>query len=837
MVPIRLSSSAAVTRAVLPVVVVTTLVTGLLAAAAADSRAAAPANRSVVSENPVNWTPDVDDGMVRQTATVGGVTVAVGDFTQVTERGTGTTFARQDIVAFDSTGAVSTTFHPQFNGTEIYDVIGSGDGHTAYVAGAFSSVDGAADSGRVVRIDVVTGALDPAFRSPGIDKRATEVALVDGMLVVGGAFTTVGGQPRTQLVALDPVTGADTGAIDLTFAGTQSGGLTTITRMAAAPDGSRLVAIGNFTTVDGESRPQVAVVDLTQAPATLSSWATERYGSACNPRFDSYLNDVAMDPTGTFFVVVTTGGYSGGPGAGVLCDSVARWDLGTGGPGQDPTWVDYTGGDTVTAVAVTGPVVYVGGHFRWMNNPFAHDDAGPGGVSRKGLAALDSRNGLPLTWNPGRLRGWGVYGFRLASAGLWIGHDTDVVGGEQRHRLALMPAAGGSVLPAEHTGSLPGRVRLLGRAPSPYTGHRVLYRINAGGQRVLSLDGGPDWAADTSAAPSPLHGWGSVSATWNDPTRRTRAVPAGTPQAIFSVERADPASSPEMSWDFPVKTGTSIVVRLYFASGCSCTDQPGDRLFDVAIDGVTRLDNYDIVADVGQSVGTMKSFALVSDGTVDIDFTHVVENPLVNGIEILRAGMPPDIAPSSTSVATRWFNGTRVTRAGRGAITARPVDWAQARGAFMVDHRLYTGWADGTLYRRTLAGGRFSRARAVELNGLQGFRNDVQSTQAMFYDRSAGRLYFNQVGESGLFYRYFTPQSAVVGATRFAGPGDRAGITWSTIRGAFLAGGRLYFTTADGRLRRVAWSSGRATGPVTTVSGPAKDGHSWRARALFLTTR
>ena len=788
----------------------------------------------VVSANPVDWTPDVENGRVRQTATVGDVTIAVGNFTQVTERGTGTTFDRQDIVAFDTTGAVSTTFVPQFDGPEIYDVIPSGDGSTVYVAGAFANVDGLARTGRVVRLNVTTGAVDPAFRSPGLDNRATELALVEGRLLVGGSFTTVGGQPRTQLVELDPTTGDDTGHVDLTFAGTQNGGVTTVTKMAASADGDRLVVVGNFLTVDGQSRPQIAVVDISATNAQLHSWATQRYGTQCSPHFKSYVNDVDVSPDSSFFVVVTTGAYSGGPNAGTLCDTVARWELGTTGGGQDPTWVDYTGGDTVTAVAVTGPVTYVGGHFRWLNNPYANDQVGPGGVHRRALAALDSRNGLPLTWDPERQRGWGVWGFRVAPEGLWVGHDTDVIGGEQRNRVALLPVKGGSALPDEATGSIPGKIHLLGRASSPYSGRKVLYRVNAGGPKVLSIDGGPDWAADTSANPSPFHGWGSVSASWRQTMGRSAKVPASTPQSIFSVERADPASAPEMSWSFPVKAGTKLKVRLYFASGCSCTNDPGERTFDVSIDGTNRLNDYDIVADVGHSVGTVKTFSVVSDGNVDIAFRHVVENPLVNGIEILRTKAVGDLDPYTARVRTFRFDGAGVTRSWRGSITSSPTNWAGARGAFMVDGRLYTGWSDGRLLRRTYQAGQLGRAKVVKLYGLSAFSNDLQSTYAMFYDRSSGRLYFNQAGEPGLSYRYFTPESAVVGAIRQAGPGDLPGISWGKVRGTFLAGSTLYFTTRSGGLRSVGWSDGAPVGKPVTLSGPGVDGRDWSARALFL---
>src|SRR5205807_1556309 len=78
---------------------------------------------------------------------------------------------------------------------------------------------------------------------------------------------------------------------------------------------------------------------------------------------------------------------------------------------------------------------------------------GPGSVTREGLAALDPASGLPLPWNPGRVRGEGAWALASTADGLWMGSDTDKVGGwtapgcgscEVHQKLAFFPLAGGT---------------------------------------------------------------------------------------------------------------------------------------------------------------------------------------------------------------------------------------------------------------------------------------------------------------------------------------------------------------------------------------------------------
>jgi hypothetical protein len=459
------------------------------------------------------------------------------------------------------------------------------------------------------------------------------------------------------------------------------------------------------------------------------------------------------------------------------------------GPNQTPTWIDYSGGDTFTQVKATGAVIYVGGHFRWVNNPYSGDAAGPGAVTRTGLAGLDPRNGLPFSWNPTRARGVGVWEFMTTSAGLWVGHDTNQTGGETRKRIALFSSAREKQLPPENTGSLPGDVYLLGQPAGVTSGHWVA-RVNAAGPTLLANDNGPKWANDTSDSPSPFHNGGSNTADWgNLPITRGANLPATTPTAIFSTERWSPSDSPSMQWAFPAPIGDDLTVRLYFSNGYSGTSQPGQRVFDVAIDGTTVLDDYDIVADVGNQTGTMKSFDIISDGSVDIDFSHVVENPLINGIEIIDDDVPGPGPSADDTVIDREFDGSTVTSSqtvGNGNQT-----WSDARGAVMIDNTVYTGWSDRTFKTRTFNGATWGAATNVNLDGLTSFGNELPNVTGMFYDKADGRLYYTLAGQRQLYYRYFEPESRVVGAVEFSGPGNGNGIDWRN-SGLLLDGGSLY---------------------------------------------
>jgi hypothetical protein len=603
----------------------------------------------IVSDDPVDRTPDVlgnEDWQVMAITQIADRVFVGGKFKRVREAGGHTALRRPYLFAYDAdTGEIDRGFRPRLDErVNAMDV--APNGQDLIIGGTFNSVAGSQHS-NLARIDGRTGELEPAFETE-VHAQVRDLVVRGDRLFIAGDFTQVEGEDRLGLAALDVVTGAVDPNLDIPFDEARRGSSPddpTVRKIDVTPDGSKLVAIGNFTEVDGLNRTELAVLDLSASRARVADWRTDRWKPEC-PHEDSYIRDVDISPDGSYFVTVSIGFYVPPP---ALCDTAARWELDQTGSNVQPTWVDYTGGDSMISVAVTGTAVYVGGHQRWMNNPYSVGAAGPGGVEREGIAALDPVNGLPFSWNPGRDRGNGVFALYATSGGLFLGSDTGKLAGEAHGKLGFFPVAGGTPVPVAVPGPLPGQF------------YKVAYE-----------------------------------------------------------------------------------------------------------DGVLQRRFY------------------------DGDF-----------------GPPTEVA--------------------------RGIDWSHVRGAFMLSGRLYTGWDDGRIYVRSFDGD--TPGPAENLHATAFFSSEAQAEvehiTGMFFRR--GRLYYTERGDSNLYYRYFTPESGVVGAQEFVGTRNDVGVNWGRIRGATLANERLYFSI-EGSLYRVRFEQGRVIpGTKAPVSGPAAgDEIDWRARGLFV---
>jgi hypothetical protein len=189
------------------------------------------------------------------------------------------------------------------------------------------------------------------------------------------------------------------------------------------------------------------------------------------------------------------------------------------------------------------------------------------------------------------------------------------------------------------------------------TNAQVLHRVNVGGPAVAALDAkAPAWSEDTLASPSPYRIEGGAE-QFDDAQGGAyggaidlgdSSLPSNVPPAVFQSERWDPVPAPEMRWSFPVPTGTLVEVRLFFAELYAGTDNPGERVFDVRVEGTVPAEFNDIdrYAQAGAKGAIMRAALVTTSGpTLDLEFLHVLENPAINAIEIRAVESGPNQAP------------------------------------------------------------------------------------------------------------------------------------------------------------------------------------------------
>jgi hypothetical protein len=403
---------------------------GLVGAVPASADVAHP---TVVSANPVDVTPHVLDGTVWAITVVGDTVVVGGTFTKVADRTRTRTYARHNVFAYGLRDGAIRAFAPVVDGP-VYALAPGATG-TVYIGGAFKTVAGTAQRG-LARVLLSNSRRVVSFgaRINWGDVRA--MAVRGPRLYVGGTFTEINRVPRVALARLN----AGNGAVDTAFdAKLTAPGLsrTRVEHFDVSPDGTKLIAVGALLKAAGLNRTQIVLLNVGGTTAAVADWYTDAYKATCKEHFDTYLRQVKFSPDGSYFVAVATGQASD---PAKLCDSAARFETDRSGR-QTPTWVNLTGGDSLYAVAVTGAAVYVGGHQRWLDNPYGNDTdgEGPGAVSRPGIGAINPRTGRALAWNPTRKRGVGVRALVATSGGLIVGSDTDELGHEYHGRVGMFP--------------------------------------------------------------------------------------------------------------------------------------------------------------------------------------------------------------------------------------------------------------------------------------------------------------------------------------------------------------------------------------------------------------
>jgi len=391
----------------------------------------------LVSADPANYTPNlIADSVVGHPRTlaiaVSTDTVYVGgQFNTISNSTKTVNTVRPNLFAVNRSDGALLPWAPVVDGL-VWSIAVSGG--SVYIGGDFKTVNGISRPS-IAKIDAVTGVLDQSFKPPINGGRVADIQLVNGRLFVAGAF-------GPKLLALNPATGANTGYFkSLVVAGSflNASGSGQIYRFAVNPQNTRLVAVGDFRTVNGAAAARVFMVDLGTTSVSLDPRHYEPFEHYCTgTSWGAYVQDVDFSPDGTYFAVAAAGYIVPSGTTGYVCDAVARFETDISAPSQ-PTWINYTGGDTLRSVAITGTAVYVQGHNRWLNNPDGVDSAGPGATDALGGGSVDPVSGLAMSWAPPHACSDGGRVIVATDDGIWFGNDSKWFNGESRIGLAFTP--------------------------------------------------------------------------------------------------------------------------------------------------------------------------------------------------------------------------------------------------------------------------------------------------------------------------------------------------------------------------------------------------------------
>jgi hypothetical protein len=369
-----------------------------------------------VSATPASWTPYLNssDSTIEQLVPAGSTMYAVGEFSSI-KNSAGRSFARNNVFAFNMTNGAVSSWVANANGA-VYSAAVSADGLWVYLGGSFSSVNGVSVS-RLAKVSASTGAVDRTFNARA-NGAVRALVLRGSHLLVGGLFTSIGGVSRTAMASLNPTTGANDGYVNLNISGTVSSnaGATRIVDFELSHGGTRLLAMGNFTSVAGQARQHIFMADLGSTSATLDAWNSPMFMQPCYSTIPLWLQAAGWSPDDSRIVIAATGYKGSSP----LCDTAAMFV--SSGSGLSPIWINRTGCDSLYSTAVTNTTVYVGGHERWLNNNGC-DSAGTTAVSRPGIGAISRTTGLATSWNPTRSRGHAADDMVFTAQGLWVASD------------------------------------------------------------------------------------------------------------------------------------------------------------------------------------------------------------------------------------------------------------------------------------------------------------------------------------------------------------------------------------------------------------------------------
>ena len=310
---------------------------------------AVPADYRVIDRQPTGVTSDAlpttqIDGVAWDQKIAGNTVYVGGEFANARPAGAaaGTNLVpRANLLAYDiTTGKLVESFRADTNAA-VNVLALSPDGSRLYVGGAFTTVGGQ-NRYRLAAINTADGSLVPNF-APSIDASVNSIVVTDDAVYVGGVFSRANGVARTRLAAFSPADGSL-----LAWAPTAN---RNVKAMTVSPDGSRIIVGGQFSTINGAVSPGTGSIDA--VTGTLYPFALNKVVK--NGTANTGIYSLTTDGT---TVVGTAFNYGEG-----LYEGVFMTDPMTGAI----TWLADCHGDSYDATAMRGQVYAVSHHHNCSN--------------------------------------------------------------------------------------------------------------------------------------------------------------------------------------------------------------------------------------------------------------------------------------------------------------------------------------------------------------------------------------------------------------------------------------------------------------------------------------
>lgn len=306
--------------------------------------------------------------------------------------------SRSNIAELDIATGSASSWNPGTNG-DVKAIRVSGS--TVFIGGSFTSIGGQPRN-YLAAVDVAGNVL-PWNPSPAIigTPRVYTIALSGNNVYVGGSFTSIGGAPRTNIAAIDAVSGNAT-------AWNPAGANSTVFVIEVA--GNTVYAGGVFTNIGGQVRRRIAALDATTG--NVSGW---------NPNSNGIISSIHISGN-----IVYAGGSFSSIG-GETRSRVAALDA-TVNTNNALSWNPNAGnGFEVTGIAASGGNVFIGGTFTSLN-----------GGMRNNIAAIDLSTNSLLPWNPNA--NGNINTIIVSGSTIYTGGDFTTIGGQNRNRIAALDA-------------------------------------------------------------------------------------------------------------------------------------------------------------------------------------------------------------------------------------------------------------------------------------------------------------------------------------------------------------------------------------------------------------